>query len=166
MSENAGAEPWVVTPERRAQITRELIENLDRANPPEISINQVVAYNLARIRNLKGLTQAQAVRLLEPYLGVRWSTQRYSTAERAYRGEVRRDFSVNELFAFAQAFGVPMVEFFVRPDRALGIYSGQVGKAHRVEADRLPRIVGGPETVANEVAARLRTMASELEGHR
>ncbi len=45
--------------------------------------HQVVAYNLTRARELRGLTQDAAAAALEPYLGVRWSKVGFSQAERS-----------------------------------------------------------------------------------
>ena len=48
--------------------------------------NQLVAYNLARIRKQQGLTQEQTVELLTPFLGARWSVASLSAAERSVDG--------------------------------------------------------------------------------
>jgi hypothetical protein len=76
---------------------------------------QVVAYNLARARGLRGWSQQQAAIRLEPYLGVRWSNVVLSAAERSYTGKRVRQFTADEVVAFAQAFGLPVVWFFLPP---------------------------------------------------
>src|SRR5687768_15233145 len=61
--------------------------------------NQVVAYNLAAARELRGWTQDQAAAALEPYLGVRWSTASVSQAERSITGKFIRQFEADEIVA-------------------------------------------------------------------
>ena len=82
---------------------------------PSLTANQIVAYNLARIRKVRGLSQGQAAELLEPYLGARWSKAVYSAAERSYDGKRVRQFTADNLVAISKAFGVPVVYFFLPP---------------------------------------------------
>ncbi|MDP9387599.1 MAG: helix-turn-helix domain-containing protein [Actinomycetota bacterium] len=77
--------------------------------------NQVVAYNLARARQLRGLTQDEAAAALEPYLGVRWSNASWSQAERSVMGKFVRRFDAEEIVAFARAFELPVTWFFLPP---------------------------------------------------
>ncbi len=80
-----------------------------------VSVSQVVAYNLRRIRQALGLNQEQATERLAPFLGVRWSKAVYSAAERSYDGKRVRQFTAAEVAAFALAFGVPAAYFFLPP---------------------------------------------------
>lgn len=91
-----------------------------------LNANQLVGYNLARIRKALGLSQEEASARLEPYLpGKRWSKNVYSAAERSYDGNRVRQFTADELAAMSLAFGVPVVYFLLpprpedRPDGAL-----------------------------------------------
>jgi hypothetical protein len=77
--------------------------------------NQVVAYNLAQARLLKGWTQDQASEALEPFLGSRWSKANYSAAERSVDGARIRNFDADEIVAFARAFELPVTWFFLPP---------------------------------------------------
>lgn len=77
--------------------------------------NQVVAFNLARAREWRRWTQGQAAEALEPFLGVRWSTASVSQAERSVAGKVVRNFSADEIVAFARAFRLPVAWFFMPP---------------------------------------------------
>lgn len=77
--------------------------------------NQVVAYNLTRARELRGLTQDAAAAALEPYLGVRWSKAGFSQAERSVAGKFIRRFDAEEIVAFARAFELPVTWFFLPP---------------------------------------------------
>jgi transcriptional regulator with XRE-family HTH domain len=92
--------------------------------PESLTANQLVAYNLMRIRKTLGLSQEQAAERLEPYLvGKRWSKAVYSAAERSYHGNRIRQFTADDLLAMAAAFSVPVVYFFLPPppkDRADG----------------------------------------------
>lgn len=82
--------------------------------PDSVSVSQLVAYNLGRIRKTLGLSQEQAAARLEPFLGTRWSKAVYSAAERRTGNRIRQ-FTAAELAAFALAFGVPVVYFFLPP---------------------------------------------------
>ena len=77
--------------------------------------NQVVAYNLARARQLRGWTQDEAAAALAPYLGVRWSNASWSQAERSVGGKFVRRFDAEEIVAFARAFELPITWFFLPP---------------------------------------------------
>jgi 8-oxo-dGTP diphosphatase len=78
-----------------------------------MTANQLVAYNLARIRKAQGLSQEQAAAMLAPWLGVRWSKAVYSAAERSYDGKRVRQFTADDLIAMSGAFGVPVLYFFL-----------------------------------------------------
>ena len=81
------------------------------------SANQVVAYNLARAREAKGWSQEEAGRRLEPHLGVAWSKATFSQAERSIDPGKSRAFTADELIAFADTFGLPVVWFLLAPRR-------------------------------------------------
>jgi hypothetical protein len=84
-----------------------------------ISANQLVAHNLRRARESylgTGATQEQAAVLLEEFLGERWSKTSWSNAERSAVTEYAREFSANEILAFARTFSVPVSYFFEPPD--------------------------------------------------
>lgn len=96
----------------------------------QLTANQLVGYNLARIRKARGLTQEQAADLLAPYVGATWSKKVYSAAERSYDGTRVRQFTADDLAAFSLAFGVPVWFFLVPPkpadrDGADGVRSGE-----------------------------------------
>lgn len=111
-------------------------EQADSAyRPPDqpITANQLVAYNLMRVRKSWGWSQEKAAEQLEPYLGVRWSKAVYSAAERSYRGSRVRQFTADEVLAMSRAFGVPVQYFFLPPpedDRegADGVLMGASGR--------------------------------------
>jgi transcriptional regulator with XRE-family HTH domain len=87
--------------------------------------NQLVAQNLRLARELRGLTQEQAAERLEPFLGARWSKATFSAAERsAVEGTRAREFSADELLAFANAFDLPLFWFFLPVDLEARVSSG------------------------------------------
>jgi len=77
--------------------------------------NQVVAYNLTQAREWRGWTQDQLAEALEPYLGKRWSKASVSQAERSVAGRFIRQFTADEIVAFARALEVPLGWFFMPP---------------------------------------------------
>jgi hypothetical protein len=84
--------------------------------PESLTANQLVAYNLMRIRRTLGLSQEEAAKRLEPYMaGKRWSKAVYSAAERSYHGNRIRHFSADDLVGMSLAFSVPVAYFFLPP---------------------------------------------------
>ena len=107
----------------------------DRKHFVGLTPNQVVAYNLALAREIKGWTQDQAAEALEPYLGVRWSKASVSQAERSVAGGFVRNFTADEIVAFARCYGRPVTWFFMPPPPLAG-----VGVATRLTVADAPRM--------------------------
>jgi transcriptional regulator with XRE-family HTH domain len=84
--------------------------------PNRLTPNQVIAHNLRRARELRGITQAEVAELLEPFLGERWSEAVFSAAERSVAGKRIREFDADTIQAFARAFELPVGFFFLPPD--------------------------------------------------
>jgi transcriptional regulator with XRE-family HTH domain len=81
-----------------------------------MTANQVVAYNLQLARAMRGLTQAEAAKRIQRYLGGEtWSKANFSAAERSVTGNRVRQFSADEIMAFARAFEVDVSFFFTPP---------------------------------------------------
>ena len=83
-----------------------------------VTVNQVVAWNLARYRRAAGWTQGQ----LATALG--WSEGKVSDAERSWHSGKTRQFDAQELTLIAVALGVPVVALLLPPGDsgwALGI---------------------------------------------
>jgi transcriptional regulator with XRE-family HTH domain len=78
-------------------------------------LNGIVAYNFRAARELRGWTQDDAAAALEPLLGQRLPQASISSIERAYEGDRRREFDAHEILAFALAFDLPMLWFFLPP---------------------------------------------------
>lgn len=79
-----------------------------------LTANQLVGYNLKRVRLSLGLDQVQARARLKPY-GLDLSKNVYSAAERSYDGKRVRQFTGDEILAMSLAFGVPVAYFLVPP---------------------------------------------------
>jgi transcriptional regulator with XRE-family HTH domain len=76
-----------------------------------VTVNQLIAYNMARWRKAAGLTQAE--------LGERiggWSGATVSAAERSWDGKRIRQFTADEIVAIALELGVPVPAMFLPPE--------------------------------------------------
>lgn len=81
--------------------------------PGTADLNEIIAYNFRAARELRGLTQDETAQRLEPLIGQRLPQASISAIERAYGGDRRREFDAHELLAFALAFDLPVVWFFL-----------------------------------------------------
>lgn len=128
--------------------------------------NQVVGYNLSRAREQKGWTQDQAAEALEPYLGVRWSKASVSQAERSVAGGFVRNFTADEIVAFARAFELPLTWFFMPPPAWVGpgmptklaVPDAPLGEALALLVD----LVFGDEVNQAQLRLRLDAFLAEL----
>ena len=124
--------------------------------------NQLVGYNLFCARRERGWTQAQAAEALESHLGVRWTVAQVSAAERSVDGTRVRQFTADDIVAFAQAFDVPITYFFLPPRPASTWSKVKPGTSddqlNRTMAVMIDLIFGD----ANEGAALLAKHLSEI----
>lgn len=138
------------------------------AQPPEIDVNQVVAYNVRLARELRGWTQEELADRLEPYLGQRLTQGSMSAIERASEGERRREFDAQELVVFAMVFDLPVIWFLLpqpgdqrlirattRPVREL--YSWLLGRPDQLEPvyERLRALGIDDPTAAEEAVEKI-----------
>jgi transcriptional regulator with XRE-family HTH domain len=111
--------------------------------PNSADLNEVVAYNFKRARDMYGWTQDECADRLERYLGVRLPQASISGIERGYRGR-HREFDAQELLAFACCFDVPLIWFFIPPpgdrrhlrgtsDDVNGLYALLLGREDQLE---------------------------------
>jgi transcriptional regulator with XRE-family HTH domain len=82
--------------------------------------SQVVAHNVTRGRELRGLTQAEVAERLTRFTGARWSQTAVAQAEGSVGGQRVRQFTANELVALARALDLPLLFFFLPPDDGAG----------------------------------------------
>lgn len=106
---------------------------------PTVNLNEVIAYNFRRARELRGLTQPEAAAALEPFLGQRLPQASISAIERTFGGDKHREFDAQELLAFACAFDLPLLWFFLPPPndaRRLQNTSDHVNELYRLVLGR------------------------------
>ena len=82
---------------------------------PTWTPNQVVAGNLVRLRQRRGLTQGEVARLLSGVAGKEWSEAMVAHAERSVTGNRVREFTADDLVTLARAFDVPVLYFLTPP---------------------------------------------------
>jgi hypothetical protein len=116
-----------------------------------LSPNQVVAFNVAKARLLRGWTQEQAADVLAPYLGSRLSTASFSAIERSVDSDRVREFTADEILAFARGFELPIGWFFTPPSRMqiVGIRTPDTTDAGLDPQVMLDAVLGTPETLAD-----------------
>lgn len=85
-----------------------------------MTASQLVAHNLTRARQLRGLTQAEIAERLARFTGARWSQATVAQAEGSVRGPRVRQFTATELVALARTFDLPVLYFFMPPDSGGG----------------------------------------------
>lgn len=91
-------------------------ESTDDAQSRVVSVNQIVGYNLARLRKAGGLTQGYLSEFLWGMTGIRWSKASISAAERSWDGVRVRKFDSDELLALAAALYVPVEALLLPPE--------------------------------------------------
>src|SRR5580704_18026639 len=95
------------------QLVNADLSSADRAPLPErtVTVNQLVAYNMAFYRKAAGLNQEE--------LGVRlggWSAASVSAAERSWDSGRVKKFDADEVAGIAAALGVPVIAGFLPPE--------------------------------------------------
>lgn len=96
---------------------------MTKAKPAESrswNASQVVAHNVARARELRGLTQVEVADRLTRFTGTNWSQATVAQAEGSIAGNRVRQFTANELVALARTFDLPVLFFFLPPDDGSG----------------------------------------------
>jgi transcriptional regulator with XRE-family HTH domain len=160
-----------------------------------VNLNEIVAYNFRRARELRGLTQDEAADRLAPFLGQRLQQAAVSSIEGAFGGDRRREFDAQELLAFACGFDVPLIWFFLPPPEDHRTLEGtsdivselymlalgrndqldllrdrfrELGHAEPNETDKvLERVYGGPtdRTLADYPTRRKEMLLAMLDSH-
>jgi hypothetical protein len=85
--------------------------------PKRLTPNQVVAYNMATYRRVAGITQADLAVELEDRTLFVWTKATVSAAERSWETDRSKQFDATQLFALCDIFQVPIIAFFVLPER-------------------------------------------------
>lgn len=142
--------------------------NEDRQPPVfwGLTPNQLVGYNLWQARQERGWTQAQAAAALEPHLGIRWTVAQVSAAERSIDGTRIRQFTADDIVAFAQAFGLP-VTYFLLPTRPHATWTKVDPEASDTELSRtmavMIDIIFGDDDSAPRVVSRLHEVMRDMD---
>ncbi|MGH9269178.1 MAG: hypothetical protein ACRD0D_13520, partial [Acidimicrobiales bacterium] len=76
--------------------------------PRTWNASQVVAHNMTRARQLRGLTQAEIATRLVAFTGNPWSQATVAQAEGSVLGVRVRHFTATELVALARVFDLPV----------------------------------------------------------
>ena len=84
-----------------------------------ITVNEVVARNMTRLRKARGWQQKDLAERLEARTGEKWPDYTISRAESG-----QRSFSVDELTALCRVFQVPIFELFVVEDKSTQVDLG------------------------------------------
>jgi len=92
------------------------------ANQPTWTPNQVVAGNLVRLRQRRGLTQGEVARLLSSIAGKEWTEAMVAHAERSVTGNRVREFTADDLVTLARAFDVPVLYFLTPAPTGIFVY--------------------------------------------
>ncbi|MEU6490361.1 helix-turn-helix transcriptional regulator [Streptomyces sp. NPDC046984] len=90
-------------------------KDYDELPEQQVTMNQVVAYNVAYFRKARGLTQEKLGERLEAITGKKWSKATMSAVERSWDGNRVRAFDTDDLFALSQALGYPVPALFLPP---------------------------------------------------
>lgn len=109
--------------------------------------NQMVAYNVARARALRGWTQEQAADALAPYLGARLSGPSFSGLERSAWTPTRvKQFSADDLLALSRGFDLPIGYFLTPPppESDAGLHAPDAGVEGLDPIVLLDAILGTP----------------------
>lgn len=112
---------------------------------PSWTPNQVVAGNLNRLRQRRGLTQGEAARLLSGVAGKEWTEAMYAHAERSVTGNRVREFTADDLVTFARAFDVPVLYFLTPPPTGIFV---QIPNSRIDTLTMLEAVLGRPENLS------------------
>jgi transcriptional regulator with XRE-family HTH domain len=112
---------------------------------PTWTPNQVVAGNLLRLRQRRGLTQGEVARLLSAVAGKQWSEAMVAHAERSVTGNRVREFTADDLVTLARAFDVPVLYFLTPPPRGIFVHvpGSRIDTITMLEA-----VLGRPDNLA------------------
>lgn len=114
--------------------------------------NQVVAYNVAKARALRGWTQEQAAEALAPHLGAKLSGASFSALERsAWTVSRIKQFSADDLLALSRGFDLPIGYFFTPPPPGddIGLYTPDAPKNGLDPIVLLDAVLGTPDNLGH-----------------
>lgn len=115
----ADERPANTGPDQNDPTTKRLLAagaDYDELPGRHITLNQVVAYNMAYYRKVAGLTQDELADRLFGWTSKPWTKVAVSAAERSWDGKRIRQFDADLIFGLSQALKVPVTAFFMPPD--------------------------------------------------
>ncbi len=87
-----------------------------KPNPNKWNPSQIVAHNMTKARELRGLTQTEVAERLARYTDTKWTKTSVAQAEGSVSGTRVRVFTAVELFALARTFDLPVLYFLAPPE--------------------------------------------------
>ena len=110
---------------------------------------------------MRGWTQERAAGELEPYIGERWSKATWSSAERSVDGQRVRQFTADDIHAFARAFGLPMTFFLAPPPWSGDEIGHAAGGKTDSRAGYLDQLFDLPEDAADRLLNEVVEMSAD-----
>lgn len=86
------------------------------SNPNKWNPSQIVAHNMTKARELRGLTQTEVAKRLARFTATKWTKTSVAQAEGSVTGSRIRVFTAVELVALARTFDLPILYFLAPPD--------------------------------------------------
>ena len=83
---------------------------------PRWNPSQIVAYNMTKARELRGVTQTEVAERLSRFTESKWTKTSVAQAEGSVTGSRVRAFTAVELVALARTFDLPVTYFLAPPD--------------------------------------------------
>ncbi|MFI9552625.1 helix-turn-helix domain-containing protein [Nonomuraea endophytica] len=100
-----------------------------------VSMNQIVAWNIAYWRRQLGFTQEELGQMIARHNGgVPWSKANVSAAERTWEGVRARRFDIDDVVMFAKVFDLPIAAFLLPPDDGIKYVAGSPDHASGEES--------------------------------
>jgi transcriptional regulator with XRE-family HTH domain len=119
------------------------------------SPNQVIAYNLERLRKERGWTARDTAEQLGNLLGRNISVASYSAMERSVKTERKKMFDADEIVAIAAVFKVAIWTLFEPPRESRLYLPGKAWPSLMAERGQMLSAKATPGTVAEQVARLL-----------
>jgi hypothetical protein len=101
-----------------------------------LTINQIVAFNINRLRRARGWTQEHLAKLLEEGSGQPWTEATVGAAERSWRTGRVRQFDANEVVLLARIFRVTVSDLLQPPTDLEGPMGFTAGDPRELRASR------------------------------
>lgn len=87
-----------------------------KPNPTRWNPSQIVAHNMTKARELRGMTQTDVADRLSRFTDTKWTKTSVAQAEGSVTGSRVRVFTAVELVALARVFDLPVPYFLAPPD--------------------------------------------------